>query len=279
MGNHLTKCCCIGTSTQREKLEEFFQHITSKAPVDFTNRQIKDVQNAVYTMLERIRTRVNSRGIFNIDRIVPSGSAAEQTSLWKWKFSDGNHYLELDFLAVLKNTIKQYEKQIQLQDCQSCITILKPPVELERVRQYHNKDLFSAENLKDKDLISDLFLNEINRCLTSSCDCLSIQCIRDRFGLYKISFRPSSVEHNHGCGECTVDMSSGTLYVNTEINIDQNSRGPENCSLIFQWTSKAKTLSAPDNLLLQKPQPISSLPIYVDFLLALEHRDQSNFTL
>ena len=81
MGNHLTKCCCIGTSTQREKLEEFFQHITSKAPVDFTNCQIKDVQNAVYTMLERIRTRVNSRGIFNINRIVPSGSAAEQTSI------------------------------------------------------------------------------------------------------------------------------------------------------------------------------------------------------
>ena len=87
-------------------------------------------------MLERIRTRVNSRGFFNIDRIVPIGSAAEQTSLWKWKLSDGNHYLELDFLAVLKNTIKQYEKQIQLQDCQGCSTIVKPPVELERVRQY-----------------------------------------------------------------------------------------------------------------------------------------------
>ena len=270
MGNYLTKCPCIGTSTQREKLEEFFQHITSKAPVDFTNREIKDVQNAVDTMLERLKKRVNSRGIFNIGRIVPTGSAAEQTSLWNWKVNDRNHYLELDFLAVLKNTIKQYEKQIPTNDCQGCISIVNQPLELERVRQYHNKDEFSAENLKDKDLINALFLNEINRCLTSSCDCLSIKCDKDRFGLYKISFRPSSVEHNHGCGECTVDMPTGTLHVNTKININQNSRGPNDCSLIFQWISRANSLSAPDKLLLQKPQPISSLSIYVDFLPALE---------
>ena len=122
MGNHLTKCCCIGTSIdqplqyppleseQREKLEEFFHHITSKAPVDYTNQEIKDIQNAVSIMLERIRTRVNRRGIFNIDRIVPSGSGAEQTSLWKFRNWD-HYYLEYDFLSVLKNTIKQYEKK------------------------------------------------------------------------------------------------------------------------------------------------------------------------
>ena len=65
-------------------------------------------------------------------------------------------------------------------------------------------------------------------------------------------------------------MLTGPLHVNTEINIYQGSLGPNNCSLIFQWISKAKTLSAPDQLLLRKPQPISSLPIYVDFLPALE---------
>ena len=67
-----------------------------------------------------------------------------------------------------------------------------------------------------------------------------------------------------------MDMPTGTLYVNTEIDIYQRINGPNNCSLIFQWISKTKTLSAPDDLLLQKPQPISSLPIYVDFLPALE---------
>ena len=268
MGNHLTKYCCIGTRTQREKLEEFFHHITSIASVDYTNQEIKDIQNAVSIMLERIRTRVNRRGIFNIDRIVPSGSAAEKTSLWK--FYIGDHYLELDFLSVLKNTIRQCEDQTSQQYCQGCITIVIIPVEYERLKQYYNTDEFSAENLKDKDVISDLFLNEINYCLTSSCDCLSLQCDKDKYGRYKISFRPASVEHNHGCGECTVDMPTGTLHVNTEIKIDQNSSGPNACSLIFQWTSKTKTLSVSDKLLLQEPQPISSLPIYIDFLPALE---------
>ena len=266
MGNHLTKCCCTGTSTQREKLEEFFHHITSNASVDYSNQEIKDIQNAVPIMLEKIRMRVNRRGIFDIDRIVPSGSMAEQTSLWKYE--DRNHHLEFDFLSVLKNTIKQCEKKTSRKHCQGCITLVKPPVKLERLEQYHNKDEFSAGNLKNKNVISDLFLNEINYCLTSSCDCLSLQCDKDSLGYYKISFRPSSVEHNHGCCECTVDMSTGTLHVNTEKDIIQHSGGPNNCSLIFQWISKTKILSAPDQLLLQKP--ISSLPIYIDFLPALE---------
>ena len=65
-------------------------------------------------------------------------------------------------------------------------------------------------------------------------------------------------------------MPTGTLHVNTKISIYPSSKGPNDCSLIFQWTSKTNTLSAPDRWLLQKPQPISSLPIYVDFLPALE---------
>ena len=146
-------------------------------------------------------------------------------------------------------------------------------MELEQLRQYYNREYeFIAEILDVMRLTmtSDLFLNEINHRLTSSCDCLSMQCDKDRSGNYKISFRPSSVEHSHGCDKCTVDMPTGTLHVNTEKKIDQNSYGPNACSLIFQWISKTKTLLAPDKWLLQKPQPISSLPIYVDFLPALE---------
>ena len=293
MGNHLTECCCIETiidqrigtrrdrplqyqsreleSKQREKLEEFFHQITSKAPVDYTNQEIKDIQYAVSIMLERIRTRVNRRGIFNIARIVPVGSGAEKTSLWKYCVHDDPtiKYLEFDYLGVLKDSIEQCENQTSRQHCNGCIAIVKPPMEYERLRLYYNRDEFSAYTLKNKKVISNLFLNEINYCLTSSCDCLSIQCDKDSLGRYKISLRPS-VEHNHGCGDCTVDMPTGTLHVNTEINIDQDSRGPLNCSMIFQWNSKTKTLSAPDKDLLQKPKPIFSLPIYVDFLPALK---------
>ena len=74
-------------------------------------------------------------------------------------------------------------------------------------------------------------------------------------------------------------VSSGTLHVNTEIDIDQNSSGPNNCLLIFQWRSKTKTLLALDKLLLQKPQSVSSLTTYVDFIPALETgaRDRQDF--
>ena len=66
-------------------------------------------------------------------------------------------------------------------------------------------------------------------------------------------------------------MPTGTLHVNTDIDIDQASEDQNNCSLIFQWRSKAHSLVAPHWLLLQPQQDfVSSLPIYIDFLPALE---------
>ena len=133
------------------------------------------------------------------------------------------------------------------------------------MRQCYNREL-----LKEKALISKLFLNEINYCLTSSCDYLTFQCEKDEDGIYEISLRPSSDQHTQGCDECTVRMPTGTLHVNSEINIDEDTVYPNNCSLIFQWNSKVNRLSAPDKLLLQQPQPVSSLTIYVDFVPAQE---------
>ena len=257
---------------QRLKLKEYFQHIISNATIDFTQDEMKDIQTAMKTMLERIRTRVNSRGIFNIARVVPAGSMCEQTSLWKFNwFTKGGHFIEFDFLAQLNNLTHQCTKQTAEIECKGCIKIVKPPLDLERVRQCYSdrENEFNAVSLEDKEVISDLFLNEINYCLTSACNCLTFQCEND-YGDYSISLRPSSEHNKHGCGECTVDMPSGTLLVNTTIVIEQDSRGPNKCQLVFQWTSKAKSLSAPDELLLQEPQPVSQLPIFVDFLPALE---------
>ena len=66
-------------------------------------------------------------------------------------------------------------------------------------------------------------------------------------------------------------MPTGTLSVNTEIPVNHVvPSGLDNCSLICQWTSKANSLSATDNLLLQEPQQLTSFPKRVDFLSALE---------
>ena len=271
------------TFEQREKLEQCFQHIIANASVDFNNPEIQDIQTAMDTMLERIKTRVNSRGIFKIARLVRGGSMAEQTSLWKIKKYLRYKYLEFDFLAALENAVKHCIDQTA--NCPGCITIVKTPVDKERLRQcydrddilnaglkksYQSGDIFSAGALTDQYVISDLFIKELNHCLISSCDCLTFQCNEDKNGYYKISLRPSSAEHKRGCDECTVNMPTGTLHVNTEITVEQMTSGPNKCSLIFQWISKAKSLSAPDRLLLQEPQLLSSLLIYVDFLPAME---------
>ena len=79
-------------------------------------------------MLERIRTRVNRRGIFNIDRIVPTGSAVKKTSIWKLSY--GDRYMEFDFLAFLNNPIKECENQTLLHDCQGCIKIVNLPLKM-----------------------------------------------------------------------------------------------------------------------------------------------------
>ena len=271
------------TTEQRDKLEEFFNHIISNATVNYTYPEIQDIQTAMDTMLERIKTRVNSRGIFKIARIVRGGSMAEKTSLWKIEEYSNFHCLEFDFLAALENTVKHCIDRSA--NCRGCIKISKTPVDKERLRQcydgvdilnvglrkrYRRCDIFIAGALESQDVINDLFIKEINYCLSSSCDCLSFQCNEDENGYFKISFRPSSIEHKDGCGECTVIMSTGTLHVNIRWSVMQVNDGPNRCSLIFLWKSKANSLSAFDGQLLQKSQPLSSLPIFVDFLPALE---------
>ena len=136
-------------------------------------------------------------------------------------------------------------------------------------RRKNREGCFNTETIKEMDMIYKLFLVEKNRCLASLCGCLQVRCNEDD-GRYNILIRPSSVEHEDCCYECCVDMPTGTLHVNTEITIGLNFPGPNKCSLAFKWTSKTKSLSAPDKWLLGEPQPISSLPIYVDFLPALE---------
>ena len=168
---------------QRDKLEEFFNHIIANASVDYStcNTEIQDIRSAVHEMLQRIRSRVNRRGIFDIVEVVPAGSMAENTSLWKfdrqmcfenqfefdWRRNCEN-YLEFDFLARLSNSVHQCENLKAQGNCQGCIGIIKPPVELKRLRQcYNREEEFNAESLKNGEKINSLFLIQINYCLTS----------------------------------------------------------------------------------------------------------------
>ena len=209
----------------------------------------------MHIMLERIRTRVNSRYIFNIARIQPTGSMAERTSLWKYGLRR-NLYLEFDFLAVLQKSIKKCQGTIIRNYCRGCIKLVKPALNLERLGQW-----YTDSDGVSKVSIEHFFLREINYSLTTSCDCLSFSTHN-----LEISVKPVSDEKEQGCHKCTVNTPTGTLSVNTERCIRMS--GP---SLIFKWTSRAKSLSPPSLHLSQERQEIPDLlPIDVDFLPALE---------
>ena len=158
---------------QKKKLKSFFQHIILNAPVDFSIQEIQDIQDAVHTMLERIRTRVNKRGIFNIDRIVPTGSMADKTAIWKYDDYEKESFLEFDNLAVLKESVRQCEDHGDYQRCPGCIRISKLPLNLNRMPiPKHEFDpltarsnlIYNAIDLDTKGKINDIFLYEINKC-------------------------------------------------------------------------------------------------------------------
>ena len=263
---------------RNKKLESFFQRIILNAPVDFTSPEIQDIQDAVHTMLERIRTRVNNRCVFNITRIVPTGSMAEKTAIWKYGDDEKETYLECDNLAVLKESVRQCEDHSDNKKCPGCIRISKSPIEFTRVakqdlnlirERWNNMQTFPRrfkEDLGNAAMINDIFIYEISNGLTSSCDCLSLHFERTCY-----SFQPSSLDNKYGCDKCIVDMPTGTLSVNTKKNVSCGpfTGGRNKCSLILKWTSKTNSLLAPDKSLQQK-QPITSMPIYIDFLPAME---------
>ena len=300
MGNCLTKFCCVRTSysgrrddegreenicqltnfeeipdeqtknkplnqARKKKLEAIFQHIISNAAVDFTSPEIQDIQDAIHALFERIRTRVNNRGVFKITRVVPTGSMAEKTAIWKYDDDERETYLRFDNIAVLKESIRQCEDYSDYQRCPGCIRISNPPITLNKISKCWNDKmhLFKADGAPNI-LIKDMFLHEVNNCLKSSCHCLTLHTEEMSY-----SYRPSSVDNKYGCDMCTVDMPTGTLSVNINKAVIKFSHRPNNCSLILQWNSKTKKLLAPDKLLQQK-QPIVSLPIYTNFIPAME---------
>ena len=262
---------------QKIKLNDFFDKIVFYDGIDFTNMEIRDIQTAVYRMLDRVLPRVNERGIFNIARIQPAGSMADKTSLRKYDRRN-NHYIEFDFLAVMKDSIEYYsriEEQNDVQkqhSCNACFPFVKTNalVDLKRLdKLYKSEDGYNAQTLEEIRVLSELFLREINYGLASSCDCFTVDFHKDKPPKisFMLGFKPVSSEYKHGCDKCSIVMPTGTISVNTlqRIGPGAYSTSPTVCSMILLWTSKSA-----DSDCLQKPHQLTRFPIYVDFLPALE---------
>lgn len=66
------------SARQQHTLDEIFKDLLRRASIDYSNREIRDIQAAVHTILERVVAKVNERGIFKVSRIHPCGSMAEK---------------------------------------------------------------------------------------------------------------------------------------------------------------------------------------------------------
>ena len=122
--------------TKINKLNGLFEEVNTKmSNKDHNNPEILDIQTAVHTMLERIVTRVNQRGIFKITHMQPCGSMVEKTAVWKYSKRIGERYTEFDFLANLA-----YSVQIICRDqgCGLCVRVSKLPVNTESSDKYQS---------------------------------------------------------------------------------------------------------------------------------------------
>ena len=254
-------------------LNEMLEQVNTRSSIDYCNDEIKDIKTAVHTMLERIVTRVNKRRWFKISRIVPCGSMVERTTVLKFVY--GNEmYTEFDFLANL-----DYSPNIICCDhhCGQCVKVSKLPVPVRaesiKLQEYGDRFLRQCDKLGHLGTASrcdHLFWGEINTCLGSDCQCFSVQ-YRNEPILPSYSYKlAAECESDYRCDKCVVEMPTGILRVNHSVKVGKHKDAK--CSLAFMWTSKANTLPVYDHLLQAEARQVTSLPIHVDFLPALEVR-------
>ena len=250
--------------SQKNKLNSILEELVTKAGVDFSCPEIQDIQSAISEMIERIKTVINERGVFSISRTEVCGSIAEKTAMWKLAILSGQPlYIEFDFLAVLKAAcdIKP--------GCQECFYVNTPPMNLDLLEKYYRSlyNSYLKDELNQKEILEECFTRETNNCL-ASCGCQQAKYLDQENFLLKYTFEPSSTcsKTQQGCDKCAVDRPTGTLRVKTSVRIGDI----VDCTLVFQWTSKAKTLCTRDWNCLPKTEKMDNLTIHVDFLPALE---------
>ena len=225
--------------------------------------------------------------MFKISRIVPCGSMAEQTAVLKFDDETDMH-TEFDFLANL-----DYSLNIICRDnrCGQCVKVSELPVPVgARIKLQEYDDKFGRLGTASRSLGSNgamstlqeygyrydrrgtasrycdhLFWREINTCLGSDCHCFSVLYHDDSlFPSYSYKLE-AECESDYRCDKCVIEMPTGIIRVNHSVTVGRAYR-----SLSFMWTSKANRLPVYDYLLQAEARQVTSLPVHVDFLPALE---------
>ena len=252
--------------TKKAKLNVLFEEIITNASIDYSIQEMKDIKVAVHTMPKRVVDRVNARGRFKIMSILPCGSMAEQTAMWKYVSKTRKIYTEYDFLAVLEYNPVILERH---QGCPGlCARVSTLPVSEEALRKMPDEIVFlDLRNYSNRGKCDLLFWKELIASLGSGCACVSVAILGDFPFANSVLFKLTTA---NPCTKCVVEMATGILRVDDWETVGPD--GESKCSLVLRWISKANTLMAYeyDRVLQGEPQKISSLSIHVDFLPALE---------
>ena len=249
---------------KKEKLNQLLEELHDKAAIDYNNTEIKDIESAVHEMMWKIAEGINKHGHFKISRLQACGSMAEKVSVWKHLkcgeecdgLKEDDAFIEFDFLPILG----EFSDENTESGCPECVEVNMP--ELFKIIRTGETPLYDEYDLK-----SQVFEEGI-----ASAGSLFECILPDMPDSSSVTFK-----HNSSLcvRECCVVRDTGELQLNSVIPIKpfgQNGQTPAKCSLILQWKSKAGSLKAP-NALYTQSREIQVLPIFIDFVPALESPD------
>lgn len=206
------------------------------------------------------------------------GAWQKKTSLWKFDSIMGGICTEFDCLAVLENML--HETSYDTHACKGGVMLHELPINYEALDKYYAGTVLSKRSTYFEGANFDiLFVKEIDTSLRSLCSCDSVGYNERNMVLGHLDKDAYGKSSTNGCYLCEVNTPTGILRVNPSIPVvrDIDNKGPEKCSLILEWTSKANSLVVFDPLFLDQPQTLTSFPIYVDFLPTVELFKQNLF--
>ena len=246
----------------KERFNDCCEVIANNVAVNYDNKEIQDIQEAMLEMLTWIENGVNKRDMFKVSRILPAGSMADRTSLLLKTHNDIYEgvfgeawYVEFDFLALLElPTSMEIERQT---DCTSCMKVPSSLVSVDTARK-HSKYRYGVCNYLERfeyisaELTNSIFQVELNN-IRPNCEC----CTKDQTS--------RSFQLETGCVICSVRKSTGTLRI-----IHSSYIPYDKCSVSFIWSSKKLSLQIIDDDTLGLGGPIRQMIIPVDFLPAIE---------
>ena len=226
---------------RRDKLNSLFKDIVAEAAIDFNDEKIKSVQASVMNLVERAKQYLNEQiDGFNISRIVPCGSMAEKSSLWKLS-NHGLTYIEYDFLAVLHG----YNDNEIVQGCSGCKNVTMQSM-FKTELQPKSTEQFPQILIEKFDQI---FQHTLYQFLTHTmCDTVRFWYTADRFEMF-----------------CEHDMRFWYTF-SKHLAKDVGTSGETE----WRWECSCKNQTSPES---RQDDPLSQLKVLIDFVPALELED------